>query len=67
MKAMLHEKRIPPHPGTMLLEEYLAPFGINHIGVHVQRVNEIVRGKRGATPETAWLLSQDESAASPIP
>jgi addiction module HigA family antidote len=29
-----------------------------HIGVPVQRVNEIVRGKRGITPETAWLLSQ---------
>jgi antitoxin HigA-1 len=24
----------------------------------VQRINEIVRGKRGITPETAWLLSQ---------
>jgi addiction module HigA family antidote len=24
----------------------------------VQRVNELVRGKRGITPETAWLLSQ---------
>lgn len=29
-----------------------------HIGVPVQRINEIVRGKRGITPETAWLLSQ---------
>lgn len=29
-----------------------------HIGVSVQRINEIVRGKRGITPETAWLLSQ---------
>jgi addiction module HigA family antidote len=29
-----------------------------HIGVPVQRINEIVRGKRGITPDTAWLLSQ---------
>ena len=29
-----------------------------HLGVPVQRVNEIVRGKRGITPETAWLFSQ---------
>ena len=29
-----------------------------HIGVPIQRVNELVRGKRGVTPETAWLLSQ---------
>ena len=28
-----------------------------NIGVSVRRVNEIVRGKRGITPETAWLLS----------
>ena len=24
----------------------------------MQRINELVRGKRGVTPETAWLLSQ---------
>jgi addiction module HigA family antidote len=29
-----------------------------HIGVPVQRINEIVRGKRGITPETAWLFSE---------
>jgi len=29
-----------------------------HIGAPVQRINEIVRGKRGITPETAWLFSQ---------
>lgn len=28
-----------------------------HIGVPVRRFNEIVRGKRGITPDTAWLLS----------
>ena len=30
----------------------------NHVGVPVQRINELVRGKRGITPETAWLLLQ---------
>ena len=29
-----------------------------HIGVPVQRVNEIVRGRRGVSAETAWLFSQ---------
>ena len=29
-----------------------------HIGVPLQRVNELVRGKRGVTAETAWLLAQ---------
>ena len=27
-------------------------------GFTVQRINELVRGKRGVTPETAWLLAQ---------
>ena len=61
---MLPENRIATHPGEILKEEFLAPSGITqvalarHIGIPLQRVNEIVRGKRGITPETAWLLSQ---------
>ncbi len=61
---MLPEKRIPTHPGEILLEEFLNPPGISqvtlasHIGVPVQRVNEIVNSRRGVTPETAWLFAQ---------
>lgn len=61
---MLPENRIPTHPGEILLEEYLRPLGLSqvdlarHLGVPVQRVNELIRGKRGITPETAWLLAQ---------
>ena len=33
-------------------------FFAEHIGVPLQRVNEIVRGKRSVTPETAWLFAQ---------
>ena len=61
---MIPTNRIPTHPGEMLLEEFLKPSGLtqvqlaSHIGVPVQRINEIVKGKRGITPETAWLLSQ---------
>jgi addiction module HigA family antidote len=61
---MLPRNRIPTHPGEILLEEYLRPLAITqvalaeHIGVPVQRVNELVKGKRGVTPETAWLLAQ---------
>lgn len=61
---MIPSHRAPTHPGEVLLEEFLSPLGItqvqlaNHIGVPTQRVNEIVRGKRGVSPETAWLLSQ---------
>jgi addiction module HigA family antidote len=61
---MLPENRITTHPGEVLKEEFLDPLGITqvafarHIGVSLQRVNEIIRGKRGITPETAWLFSQ---------
>jgi len=60
---MLPENRVPTHPGEILLEEFLNPLGLtqvalaDHIGVPVQRVNEVVNGKRGVTPETAWLLA----------
>ena len=61
---MKPENRIPTHPGEILLEEFLNPLGITqvkfaeHIGVSAQHVNEIVRRKRGITPETAWLFAQ---------
>jgi addiction module HigA family antidote len=61
---MIPENRIPTHPGVILKQEFLDPLGITqvafaaHLGVSVQRINELVRGKRGITPETAWLLSQ---------
>ena len=60
---MLPKNRIPTHPGEVHLEEFLVPLGVTqsalaaHVGVPLQRVNEIVRGKRGVTPETAWLLA----------
>lgn len=55
--------RIPTHPGEVLLEEFLEPMGLTqvqlaqHLGVPIQRINEIVRGRRGVSPETAWLLA----------
>ncbi len=61
---MLPQNRTPTHPGEILVEEFLTPLGVTqvafaaHLGVPVQRVNELIRGKRGVTPETAWLLSQ---------
>jgi len=61
---MIPENRTPTHPGVVLSTEFLEPLATTqvalaaHIGVPVQRINEIVRGKRGITPETAWLLSQ---------
>lgn len=61
---MIPTNRIPTHPGIILLEEFLEPMNItqvalaSHLNIPVQRINEIIRGKRGITPETAWLLSQ---------
>jgi addiction module HigA family antidote len=61
---MIPKNRIPTHPGEILLGEFLLPMNLTqvkfaaHIGVPVQRINEIVRGKRGISPETAWLFSQ---------
>lgn len=61
---MIPTNRLATHPGTILLKEFLEPLGLtqkslaSHIGISIQRVNEVVRGKRGVTPETAWLLSE---------
>ncbi len=60
---LLPKNRIPAHPGEILLEEFLRPMRISqvrfarHIGVPLQRVNEIIRGRRGVSGETAWLFA----------
>lgn len=60
---MLSKNRLPTHPGEILLEEFLKPLGFtqvalaHHLGIPTQRINELVREKRGVTPETAWLLA----------
>lgn len=60
---MLPTNRTTTHPGQILLLEYLELLGVSqaefarHLGVPIQRINELIRGKRGVTPETAWLLS----------
>jgi len=61
---MLPKKRTSSHPGEILKEEFLVPLGLSqtdlakHLGIPIQRINELVRGKRGVTPDTAWRLSQ---------
>ena len=56
--------RPPTHPGEMLLEEFLKPLGIpqtelaERLGVSYPRVNEIIHGKRGVTPDTALRLER---------
>jgi addiction module HigA family antidote len=61
---MQPSSRVPTHPGEVLRDEFLVPLRqtqvalAEHLGIPLQRVNEIVRGKRGVTPDTAWLLAQ---------
>lgn len=61
---MIPTNRIPTHPGEVLVEEFLGPLGITqtrlaeHLHIPIQRINELIKGKRGVTPETAWLPSK---------
>jgi addiction module HigA family antidote len=54
----------PIHPGEILLEEFLNPLGISQyrlakdISVPPRRINEIVRGQRSITADTALRLSR---------
>ena len=54
----------PPHPGETIKEDYLVPLGISvsrlarALGVGAARMNEIVRGERGVTADTALRLAR---------
>lgn len=54
----------PTHPGEMLLEEFLKPLKVTQsafavrLGVSFPRLNEIIRGKRGVTADTALRLAR---------
>jgi addiction module HigA family antidote len=62
---MMTEKLYSPiHPGEVLMEDFIAAFGITQnklavsIGVPPRRINEIVHGKRGITADTALRLGK---------
>jgi antitoxin HigA-1 len=61
---MLPTNRVSTHPGELLKREYLDEMGITqvafakHCGISLQRLNEIINGKRGITAETAWIFGQ---------
>jgi addiction module HigA family antidote len=61
--SMAKKKKMSPlHPGEILMEEFLKPFGLSQnrlaldIRVPARRINEIVLGKRRITPDTALRL-----------
>lgn len=61
---MIPIHRIPCHPGEVLREEFLVPLDLTqvdlaaHLGIPLQRLNGIVRGKRAVSSDSAWLLAQ---------
>ncbi len=54
----------PVHPGEILLEEFLKPFGISQyqlakaVAVPARRINEIVHGQRRISADTALRLAR---------
>ena len=64
VQRRLPTHRPPPHPGEMLLEEFLKPLGITQsafaarLGVSFPRLNEVINRKRSVTPDTALRLAR---------
>src|SRR5437667_11594243 len=59
------QRRLPPiHPGEILREEFLIPLGISQYrlakdtSVPPRRINEIVRGSRAISADTALRLAR---------
>jgi len=55
----------PIHPGKMLQEEFIAPAGLtqralaSRLGWTVAKLNELIKGKRGITADSALDLSAE--------
>lgn len=60
----LPRNRPPTHPGEILFEEFVKPLGITQtelsrrLNVSYPRLNEIIKGRRSVTPDTALRLSR---------
>ena len=61
----MKKKRIAPvHPGEILLEQFLKPLAMSQnklaleISVPPRRINEIVKGRRRVTADTAMRLAR---------
>lgn len=60
----LPRNRPPTHPGEMLLEEFVKPLGLTQtelahsLGVSYPRLNEMVKGRRAVTPDSALRLAR---------
>ena len=62
---MIPNIRPPTHPGEILWYEFLKPMGVTQLafsiklGIPIQRLNGIIKGRRGISAETAWLLAKE--------
>jgi antitoxin HigA-1 len=63
--TIIEQEFLPnPHPGDILMEEFLKPMGLsqnalaNAIHVPPRRINEIVLGKRAVTADTDLRLAR---------
>ena len=58
------DRLAPIHPGKVLLEDFIKPFGLSQyrvakdIGVPALRTSQIVRGRRSITADTALRLAR---------
>ena len=61
---MIPTRRAPTPPGEILLEEFLKPLGMSQVaaaqqmGIPLNRLNEVIRGKRGISADTALRLAR---------
>lgn len=62
--SVLALRRPPTHPGEVLLEEFLKPANLTQVeaarrmDIPLNRLNEVVRGRRSVTADTALRLSR---------
>lgn len=61
---MIPTHRAPTEPGEILLEEFLRPLGMTKVNaaermnIPLNRLNEVIHGKRGITADTALRLAR---------
>jgi addiction module HigA family antidote len=61
---MIPTHRPPTHPGEILLEEFLKPLDLTQttaaekMDISLNRLNELINGKRGITADTALRLAR---------
>jgi addiction module HigA family antidote len=65
IEVIIMPRKLPPlHPGEILREEYMRPYGLSSnalaaaLGVTAARINEIANERRGVTADTALRLAR---------